>query len=681
MSEPELHPPPIPGRPGLSLALLAGITLFMELAFIRWASASVIYLGYFSNFVLMACFLGIGLGFLTSRRKFDLLPWALPVLALVCFTIYVLQTSITLSPDGIEGRVYFNTGAVLSSPAPAWVTLPVLFVGIAATCMFISQATGRMFPHFHPIKAYTWDIAGSLAGIVAFTVLSFLWTPAWVWFAIVGVVLVFLNWQQPRQKRLFGVVATVMATGVVFFSDVEDGAHELVWSPYQQLQLQYSEEAKYGFIRANRVPHQELSSEELVEVGRDIPWDLAKQAGIEIEDVLIIGAGSGTDVSEALVRPVKTVTAVEIDPAIAQMGRKWHPDKPYDDPRVELVVNDGRAFLERTDRKWDMIVYALPDSLALYSSYSSIRLESFLFTRESLQLARNHLTEGGMLVLYNDYRTDTVVAKLSTLLEEAFGVPPVYRTAQRDVVKIQLLMASTSLEGVESEATFDSVDESLLPHDDWPFLYMNSRTVPKVYWFLILGILFATFLAVWLLAPRGALKSVQWPFFFMGAAFLLLETKSIIQFSLLFGTTWLVNSLVFGGVLVMVLLANLLVWKFEIRRMWPWYILLAVVLVANFLVPVSSLHGLDDVARYVAATALLLAPIFVANIIFSGTFASSEESDASFGWNILGTMVGGTVENFSLVLGYHYLAVIVAVFYALAFATDRIRRSKKTAGP
>ena len=679
MGQPSFEPP-IAGRPGLSLALLAGVTLFLELAFIRWASANVIYLGYFSNFVLMACFLGIGLGFLVSRRSVHLLPWAPPALGLVCFAIYVLQTSITLSPEGIEGAVYFNTGAVLSSPAPAWLTLSILFVGIAATFTCISQATGRCFPHFHPIKAYTLDIAGSLAGIVSFTLLAFLWTPAWVWFAIVAAAFAVLTFREPKQARLVAIASGVLATMIVFMSDAEDDVQELVWSPYQQLSLHYNDEARYGFVRANRVPHQELSSEELVEVGRDVPYDVAKEVGIGIKDVLIIGAGTGTDVSEALSRPyVESVTAVEIDPAIAELGKKWHPDKPYSDPRVKLVVNDGRAFLERSDRKWDLIVYALPDSLALYSSFSSVRLESFLFTKESIALAHEHLKPGGMFVMYNDYRTDEIVAKLSTLLNQTFGVPPVYRYQQKDTVKIEILMASDKLAQMPSEKTFEPVAEELIPSDDWPFLYMEARRVPPIYWFLILGILAITAISIVVLAPKGTLRAMQWPFFFMGAAFLLLETKSIIQFSLLFGTTWLVNSLVFAGVLTMVLLANLLVWKLEIRKMWPWYVGLAVLLLANFLVPVSSLADLDDAARYAAATALLLAPIFLANVIFSGTFASSEESDTSFGWNILGTMVGGTVENFSLVMGYHKLAIVVALFYALAFVTDRMRRRGRPA--
>ena len=676
MTDKPLHEPALPGRPATSLVLLAGLTLFAELAFIRWASANVIYLGYFSNFVLMACFLGIGLGFLVARRERNLLGYVAPALAGVCLSIFVLQTNIGLSEDGIDGRVYFNTGEVLTSLAPPWLTLSILFVGIAGAFTCLSQATGRCFPHFEPIRAYTLDIAGSLLGIIAFTVMSFMWAPPWVWFCVVGAGLVLLTWSQSRQVRMATVAGALLAVSVVWMSDYEPQLEETVWSPYQKISAQIPSE-NHVLLRANGVPHQDMTSIDDIEFGRDVPYVIAKEAGVELQDVLIIGAGSGTDVAEALSRGLR-VTAVEIDPSIQQFGARLHPDKPYDNPDVEVVINDGRAYMERTDKKFDMIILALPDSLALYSSFSSVRLESFLFTKEAMELAKSRLREGGLLAMYNDYRTMDVVAKLATHLQSTFGGPAVYRKAPQQGSRFQILVGGANLQTVRSDQTFEPYDEHMLPVDDWPFLYMAERRIPPIYWYLIFGILFVTLIAVVVLAPKGTLKTLQWPFFFMGAAFLLLETKSIIQFSLLFGTTWLVNSLVFAGVLVMVLLANLLVARFKIRTMWPWYILLAIVLLANYLIPVSSLGGLDLTLRYTAACALLLTPIFVANIIFSGTFASSTESDTSFGWNILGTMVGGTVENFSLVLGYHKLALVVAVFYALAFITDRLRRSRSS---
>ena len=123
-----------------------------------------------------------------------------------------------------------------------------------------------------------------------------------------------------------------------------------------------------------------------------LPHLLNRDAGRPaFADVLIIGAGSGNDVSRALQWGAKHVDAVEIDPAIYRLGREYHPDHPYQDERVQIHLDDGRNFLRSTDRKYDLIVYALVDSLVLHSGYSNIRLESFLFTRQTFEDVRRHL--------------------------------------------------------------------------------------------------------------------------------------------------------------------------------------------------------------------------------------------------------------------------------------------------
>ena len=112
------------------------------------------------------------------------------------------------------------------------------------------------------------------------------------------------------------------------------------------------------------------------------------------------------DVAIALANGVEQVDAVEIDPLIAHFGTTLNPDKPYDDPRVKVYVEDGRTFLRNTNQQYDLIIYALPDSLTLTSAYSSLRLESFLLTTESLQEAKKRLTSDGLVVLYNYYREE-----------------------------------------------------------------------------------------------------------------------------------------------------------------------------------------------------------------------------------------------------------------------------------
>jgi hypothetical protein len=112
------------------------------------------------------------------------------------------------------------------------------------------------------------------------------------------------------------------------------------------------------------------------------------------------------------------VDAVEIDPAIQQIGVDQHPLKPYADPRVTRYVNDGRAFLRTTTKQYDLVIFALPDSLTLVSSTGNVRLESFLFTVEAFGSVRDHLTPDGIFVLYNYYREPWLVTKIDSMLAD-----------------------------------------------------------------------------------------------------------------------------------------------------------------------------------------------------------------------------------------------------------------------
>ena len=157
----------------------------------------------------------------------------------------------------------------------------------------------------------------------------------------------------------------------------------------------------------------------------------------------------------------------------------------------------------------------------------------------------------------------------------------------------------------------------------------------------------------------------------MGAAFMLLETKSVVQFALLFGTTWFVNALVFLGVMLSVLAAVLLSQRVTFKRPARLYVLLLVGLVAAWLVPPGELLGLATVPRFAAAVTLAFLPIFAANLVFAQRFKSTSASATAFGANLLGAMFGGLLEYTSLVIGYRALLILVALLYGVAFFTSR----------
>ena len=125
-------------------------------------------------------------------------------------------------------------------------------------------------------------------------------------------------------------------------------------------------------------------------------------------------------------RAPEHIDAVEIDPKLQRIGADLHPDHPYQDPRVSVHINDGRAFLEQTDTKYDLILFALPDSLTLVSGQSSLRLESYLFTLQAMESARDHLKPGGAFSMYNYYREDWLVDRLAGTLQRSTGGRPAW---------------------------------------------------------------------------------------------------------------------------------------------------------------------------------------------------------------------------------------------------------------
>jgi hypothetical protein len=162
--------------------------------------------------------------------------------------------------------------------------------------------------------------------------------------------------------------------------------------------------------------------------------------------------------------------------------------------------------------------------------------------------------------------------------------------------------------------------------------------------------------------------------FFMGAAFMLLETKSIVQFALLFGTTWFVNALVFAGVLVAVLAAVEISRRVVIRRPAVLYLALFAALLAAWAIEPDTLLSLSAVPRFVLAALLAFAPIFLANVVFSQRFRDASDGAVAFGANLLGAMAGGLLEYTSLIFGYRWLLILVAVLYGLAFLAGQLRQ-------
>lgn len=638
------------------------VMLFVELALIRWLAANVLYLSYFSNVVLLGSFLGIGLGFLLAKRtEVEIYPIAPAALAALVALVHFIPVTVTAAGGDL---IFFGTELKPSGP-PRELALPAVFLAVAGVLACIGNGVAHTFRRMANLDAYRLDLIGSLIGIVTFALLSYVGAPPIVWGIIVAVVFVLTLW--PRSLR--SVVLLAIPVLVLLSTwGVESTQSQVLWTPYYKATYERNDQGVGVLV--NGVPHWFQISAKDWPVYQTV-YD-RRTSTSPVGDLLVIGAGSGNDIATALANGVQHVDAVEIDHRLLKLARDNHPNDPYGDARVDTHVDDGRAYLERTDKSWDMIVLALPDSLTLVQGASSIRLESYLFTKEAAQTYRAHLRPGGVFTMYNWYRQGWLVDRYAQTLTEAFGHRPC-------ITKLDGIAFAVITVGVEEGAVTCPTDEqwtstAAVPSpvsDNRPFPYLRTPSIPTFYLVALGLILIASVLLVRAIGgPLRNLRSYA-DLFFMGVAFLLLETKNIVQFALLFGTTWFVNALVFAGVISSVLLAVTVSARVRVRRLDVMYLLLAASIVVAWCIPQSALLPLHLVWRLLAACALAFAPIFLANVIFAQRFRDSEDSISGFAANLVGAMVGGVLEYSALVLGYRNLLIVALALYTAAFVSGR----------
>jgi SAM-dependent methyltransferase len=728
-------------HPHRDLFLISFLILFVELASIRWFGSTVTFLTFFTNIVLMASFLGMSVGLLTASRRQNFIRTVIPLLTIgviLSLAVYVVtrywgRMMIDFGERGSPQQIYFGNEFTPRDPfyfvVPIEVIAGLFFLLIAATFIGLGQAMGRAFDAIpNRVVAYSIDILGSLVGILVFGLCSYFRLPPYLWFAV-GTVLIFTLvpklsvWQVGSQWVLLCLMASL-----AYF---ENGNRHIIWSPYYK--VEYRPNA--GMLITNGIGHQQMMSINNSGPGYSLPHLMVRDAdGGKFDDVMIIGAGSGNDVSAALAHGAKHIDAVEIEPVLNEVGRHDHPNHPYQDPRVTIHLDDGRSFVKKSTESYDLIQYALVDSLVLHSGYSSLRLESFLFTEQAFRDIKARLKPDGVFMMYNYYRQGWVVGRLEAMAEKVFGRKPLvislpYRekidsssqegsftflmignsdkspveAVRRRLEKDKFFWVNTvprlsfpingygpqpppepepKVERAEwlkiGPSTVDTSEIGRIPTDDWPFLYLRSAAIPGLNlrgMAMIAGlslVLLLAFAPVRTIRPNGQM-------FFLGAGFMLLETKGVVHMALLFGSTWIVNSIVFFSILVMILLSNLFVLAFKPKRLWPYYAFLIAALAVNALVPMSTFLEMEGVTKMVASCTVVFVPVFFAGVIFAASFRESLHPDVDFGSNVGGVILGGLSENLSLALGFDHL-LFVAIGYYLLSALLR-PRSRALASP
>ncbi|HEX3820654.1 MAG TPA: hypothetical protein VHW45_09985 [Candidatus Sulfotelmatobacter sp.] len=695
------------------LILVSALSLFVEMLMIRWVSSEIRIFAYFKNFVLVACFLGFGLGCYLSRRRIQLMTLIAPVLLLTVILkapVSPLHRSIVALPQLLGASVEVHIWGVPAMPTN-WIGMFLalsfivpLFAVIATSFIPFGQLVGWYLENSPKgVATYSVNVLASLAGIAAFTLLSFLHQPPWVWFLGAGFLSLLVFWKDTRARKALAITFLIC----VALLAIPDHRHETTyWSPYQKLSIRPNYEngqlETYSLTTNDSLYQTILNlSPEFVQSHADVfrehpanenSYNMPYRFYSSPPAVLVLGAGMGNDVAAALRNGAGRVEAVEIDPLILKLGEKLHFEHPYQSPRVHVVLDDARSYIENSHDRFDLIVFSLLDSHTTTSHFTNIRIDNYVYTREALQRARQLLKPDGLFVVKFQVDTPWIAGRLYELLKTTFGQNPIqfqtdlggFDSSGRFFIagspeRLKQATADPALAAYLASRGNMPMEPASPTTDDWPYFYQHEPGLPMSVILVSIAVLivFGWFLR----QTSGEGTSIDWHFMFLGAGFMLLEAQIVSKMALLFGTTWVVNAVVVSGLLCLIVGANLVFSAFPKIPLALAYVGLFLSLAIMFTVPLEKLFYDSWALRAVIATLALCMPVFFAGIIFISSFAKAGFSGSALGSNLFGSLLGGVLESASLWFGLKSLTVIAALLYVASalFLQYRIASSTSKA--
>lgn len=666
-------------RPALELLAISFVSLFLELALIRFVNSTVQVVAYFNNFLIISAFLGLGTGSYLASKKRNLLDHFPLIFALVIgLMVWLDRYGVQISPsDDVVWAASSSKGDLPAIPA-------VVLVFIANFAFFVplGHKLGSCLKQFeNRLVAYSYDLAGSFLGVLGFASVSYFRVPPWVWFGASAIIVVLLLKQRLAWRTLS---CGLLSAGVLLTFLPVSGT----WSPYYKVSTipyhayDQGRESFIGYgILVDKLRIQDAlyftADLQRTWLWRWVDYYRLPYAFIKPSKMLVLGGGSGNDATMALKYQPKRIDVVEIDPVLVEFGHGLHPHRPYTDPKVNAIVNDARAFLRRTSETYDLIVMNALDSHHQLPGLSTLRLESYIYTVEAFRDVRRHLRPESFFVLHLSSSRRWMGERVYWSLAEAFGKEPLlYSTHGSPLGSIAFVYgpegavpSDPKVLAVDPQAFIDAEPRTDLSTDDWPHLYLAEKRLPHLYLQVLVVILLLTSLPF-----LGTLRRVgqkgNLHFFLLGAGFMLLETRSLTKAAVLFGATWAVNAVVIGSILAVIFLANLM--RLKRIRVHPWtcYPLLLGSLVAGYFLPLEFVLNFELGARIVLAGLWIGFPIFFAGLIFSSSFSGAGDVSEAFAANLLGVVVGGVLEYASMVYGLNFLYLLAAVIYLFALLTD-----------
>jgi len=677
------------------LILISALSLFVEMMMIRWVSSEIRIFAYFKNFVLVACFLGFGLGCYLCRRRVQITAMitTLLLLTLILKTpIPSLRGALSALPALLGAAVEVHVWGVPALPASwsgmllALAFVVPLFALIATAFIPFGQLVGWYLENSPKgVAAYSINVLASVAGIIGFTLLCFLNYPPWVWFLLAGILAVVTFWRSTRARV---VLAAVFLSCAFLLAIPEDSGTRTYWSPYQKLSLQplYNDGQVEGYLlNTNDSWYQQIlnlspefaQSHPQLFYRRPFKWNsynMPYHFYPNPPSVLVLGSGMGNDVAAALRNGAGRVEAVEIDPLILKLGRELHFEHPYQDSRVHVTVDDARSYIENSKTQFDLIVFSLLDSHTTTSHFTNIRIDNYVYTREALQRAKQLLKPDGLFIVKFQVENPWIAGRLFRLMRETFGQDPLqfqtdiggYDSSGRFFVagsseRIAKAVSEPELASYLASHGKMPMQAARLTTDDWPYFYQHEPGLPVIV--ILVSIAVVVVFGWFLRQTSGEGVRLDFHFLLLGAGFMLLEAQIVSKMALLFGTTWIVNAVVVSGLLCLIVAANLMYGAFPRIPLTLAYAGLCAVLSVMYFIPMQKLFLESWAVRAVVATLALCTPVFFAGIIFVSSFARVGFRGSALGSNLFGSLLGGLLESASLWFGLRSLTILAALLY------------------
>ena len=705
-------------RATVELIVLSAVSLFVELLVIRWMSADIRAFTVFRTFPLISCFVGLGVGFaLGNDKSYKMFP-----LATLVFCALMKATDVAgISTMGFPSLSTFQWANLAGLTSVNWqytlffMLCVILILALPfGMCVAIGARLGVLFNELPPLRAYSFNVLGAIAGSALFQLLSNLGLAPWQELILPMLVVAYTLSRGERKAAVFNWLAIAILPFIFILVPTQPakplipalmsyqlGHSKTYWSPYQRIDLAVFEtkpttNEKPEFIglelSANKAfyqyffnmqPNSVLAKSELMDsVRKDyaLPFSLN-----DPKSVLVVGAGTGQNVTSAIAAGSNDIDAVEIDPRIIKIGQQYNPD--YASPRVKLICDDARHFFAQTPKRYDVINFSTLDSHTVSGLGSSVRIDTYVYTKESIAKALSLLNNKGVLVVSFATVAPWTRARLFNTFKQAAGYDPLVLEG-RFSSSIFILGDSVRTHAMPVPAGYVRQNVESLPGaryltDDWPYLYVQPEVVDYPYLLVVAEVLLLSMYAGRRLLFKQA-EPLQWQMFFLGAAFMLLELHAISFLSLLYGSTWVTSALVINGVLIMILLANLLVIKFGsgiTSRQPVIYLMLITSILASYYLPaeqiVDSLHGSHFLA-YGFITVVTILPMGVAAAIFASAFSVTSNASRALAFNLFGAVVGGLLEYLSNYIGIHNLLLVAGALYLVSFACHNASRPSST---